>query len=143
MLRFAEYSVSEYCSGYSHGTWPKFSHFFDNNSRRMYSTCEGLAMDKSFIVRNVQPSGLINRSQPINVTMDFTRHAEGPGLQRRKCRRRTVEELVTVGFSANIFPATVRILSFPTVKLLSHFSLESDIDRISMFHSSPIYFILL
>ncbi len=85
------------------------------------------------------PSGLINLSQPINVTMECTRHAEAPGLQRQKWRRSTVEELVTVCFSANRFPATVLILSFPTVKSLSVFTLESEMDRFLMFHSSPIF----
>ncbi len=72
------------------------------------------------------PSGLINLSQPIIVTMECTRYAEGPGLQRQTWRRPTVEELVTVDFSANKFSGTVLILSFPTVESLTVFTLESE-----------------
>ncbi len=57
----------------------------------------------------------------------------------KKWRRPTVEELVTVGFSANKFPATALILSFQTVISLSAFTLESEIDRFSMFQSSLIF----
>ncbi len=77
----------------------------------MYNICEGLAL--AFVVRIVQPSGLINRSQRINVTMKCTRHAKAPGLQCQKRRRPTVEKMVTVSFSSNKFPATVLICHVP------------------------------
>ncbi len=124
IIRFAEY--------------PKVAYFLDNNSRRMYNTCEWLPLDKSLIVLNVQRSGLINRSQPINVTIKCTRQAQAPGLQRQKRQRQTVEQLVKVGFSANKFPATVLTLSFPTVKFPKVYTLEPGIGRFSIFQSSPL-----
>ncbi len=57
----------------------------------------------------------------------------------KKLRRPTVEELVAVGFSENKFPATALILSFPMVKSQSGFTLESEVDRFSMFLSSLMF----
>ncbi len=73
--------VQNIVSGSSHGTLPKFSSFLIGS----HGACTTLV------------SGWLGHM--IHVTIECTRHAAAPGLERQN--RRRADELVTVGFSAN------------------------------------------